>query len=135
VAVGTYITGVQGDVSKPDDQSKGVNRYRLCQSRHWWVCPLGKVTEEFYDNVFNTNVKGTLFTMQKALPLLNDGGSIILNGSVASVKPQSQLPRSALCRLTSLNNSAKGYLCRADRLCGSIPFVKSSNLSRRSKDR
>jgi NAD(P)-dependent dehydrogenase (short-subunit alcohol dehydrogenase family) len=46
--------------------------------------PLGAVTEEFYDNIFNTNVKGTLFTVQKALPLLNDGGSIILNGSVAS---------------------------------------------------
>ncbi len=48
--------------------------------------PLGTVTEEFYDNIFNTNVKGTLLTVQKALPLLNDGGSIILNGSVASVK-------------------------------------------------
>ena len=48
--------------------------------------PFGAVTEEHFDRLFNINVRGTLFTVQKALPLLNDGGSIILNGSVASVK-------------------------------------------------
>jgi NAD(P)-dependent dehydrogenase (short-subunit alcohol dehydrogenase family) len=48
--------------------------------------PLGKITEEHFDELFGINVKGTLFTVQKALPLLNDGGSIVLNGSVASVK-------------------------------------------------
>ena len=48
--------------------------------------PLGKITEEHFDKLFNINVKGTLFTVQKALPLLNDGGSIILTGSVGSVK-------------------------------------------------
>jgi NAD(P)-dependent dehydrogenase (short-subunit alcohol dehydrogenase family) len=48
--------------------------------------PFGSVTEEHFDKLFNINVRGTLFTVQKALPLLNDGGSIILNGSVASVK-------------------------------------------------
>ena len=48
--------------------------------------PFGKITEEHFDKLFDTNVKGTLFTVQKALPLLNDGGSIILNGSVGSVK-------------------------------------------------
>jgi NAD(P)-dependent dehydrogenase (short-subunit alcohol dehydrogenase family) len=48
--------------------------------------PLGKIPEEHFDKLFDINVKGTLFTVQKALPLLNDGGSIILNGSVASVK-------------------------------------------------
>jgi len=47
---------------------------------------LGRSTEEHFDKLFNINVRGTLFTVQKALPLLNDGGSIILNGSVASVK-------------------------------------------------
>src|SRR5271155_1999871 len=46
----------------------------------------GAVTEEHFDKLFNINVRGTLFTVQKALPLLNDGGSIILNGSVASIK-------------------------------------------------
>jgi len=47
---------------------------------------MGKITEEHFDRLFNINIKGTLFTVQKALPLMNDGGSIILNGSVASVK-------------------------------------------------
>ena len=48
--------------------------------------PLGSITEEHFDKLFNINVRGTLFTVQKALPLLNDGGSIILTGSVGSVK-------------------------------------------------
>lgn len=48
--------------------------------------PLGSITEEHYDQIFNTNVKGVLFTVQKALPLIPDGGSIILNASVVSQK-------------------------------------------------
>jgi NAD(P)-dependent dehydrogenase (short-subunit alcohol dehydrogenase family) len=48
--------------------------------------PLGSITEEQYDATFTTNVKGTLFTVQKSLPHLNDGSSIILNASIASVK-------------------------------------------------
>ena len=47
---------------------------------------LGSITEEHFDRLFNINVKGALFTVQKALPLLNDGGSIILTGSVARSK-------------------------------------------------
>ena len=46
----------------------------------------GSVTEEHFDKLFNINVKGALFTVQKALPLLNDGSSIILTGSVGSTK-------------------------------------------------
>lgn len=45
------------------------------------LAPLGSITEEHFDSTFATNVKGTLFTVQKALPLLKDGGSIILTGS------------------------------------------------------
>src|SRR6266567_5829190 len=48
--------------------------------------PFGKVTEEFYDSIFDINVKGLLFTVQKALPLLPDGASIILNASVVGSK-------------------------------------------------
>src|ERR1700722_15354642 len=44
--------------------------------------PLGTITEEFYYSMFNINVKGLLFTVQMALPLLQDGASIILNASV-----------------------------------------------------
>jgi NAD(P)-dependent dehydrogenase (short-subunit alcohol dehydrogenase family) len=48
--------------------------------------PLGSITEENFDNTFNINVRGTLFAVQKALPLMQDGGSIIMTGSIASVK-------------------------------------------------
>jgi NAD(P)-dependent dehydrogenase (short-subunit alcohol dehydrogenase family) len=48
--------------------------------------PLGEITEEHFDRIFATNVKGTLFTVQKALPLLKDGASVILTGSTAAVE-------------------------------------------------
>jgi NAD(P)-dependent dehydrogenase (short-subunit alcohol dehydrogenase family) len=48
--------------------------------------PLGAITEQLYEQTFNTNVKGVLFTVQKALPLIPDGGSIILNASIVSQK-------------------------------------------------
>lgn len=93
-AIGTNVTGVPGDVSKLDDLDRLYETVKatghidivFANAGTGGFVPLGAVTEEFYDNIFNTNVKGTLFTVQKALPLLNDGGSIILNGSVASVK-------------------------------------------------
>lgn len=47
---------------------------------------IGEITEEDFDTVFDTNVRGTLFTVQKALPLFSDGGSIFLNGSGTSIK-------------------------------------------------
>jgi NAD(P)-dependent dehydrogenase (short-subunit alcohol dehydrogenase family) len=50
------------------------------------VAPLGEISEEHFDKVFNINVKGLLFTVQKALPIFTDGGSIILNASNASFK-------------------------------------------------
>lgn len=48
--------------------------------------PLGSITEKHYDYIFNTNVKGVLFTVQKALPILKNGGSIIINGSIVSIQ-------------------------------------------------
>jgi NAD(P)-dependent dehydrogenase (short-subunit alcohol dehydrogenase family) len=60
--------------------------------------PLGKITEEHYDALFNSNVKGLLFTVQKALPLMPDGASIILNASVASSKVA--LPESSVYSAT-----------------------------------
>ncbi len=50
------------------------------------LAPLGEITVEQFDNTFNLNVRGTLFTVQKALPLFNDGGSIFMNGSIATIK-------------------------------------------------
>ena len=53
--------------------------------------PFGTITEEFYDSIFNTNVKGLLFTVQKALSLMPDGASIILNASIVASKGLSAL--------------------------------------------
>ena len=48
--------------------------------------PLGQITEEHFDKTFDVNVKGTVFTVQKALPLMLDGGTIVINGSMVSIK-------------------------------------------------
>jgi NAD(P)-dependent dehydrogenase (short-subunit alcohol dehydrogenase family) len=93
-AIGTSVTGVQGDVAKLTDldrlyeivATKGKIDIVFANAGVAEFAPLGKITEEHFDKLFGINVKGTLFTVQKALPLLNDGGSIILNASVASLK-------------------------------------------------
>jgi NAD(P)-dependent dehydrogenase (short-subunit alcohol dehydrogenase family) len=93
-AIGSDVTGVQGDVASLADldrlyevvKTKGRVDVVFANAGAAEFAPLGKITEEHFDKLFGINVKGTLFTVQKALPLMNDGGSIILNGSVASVK-------------------------------------------------
>src|ERR1700678_4034790 len=94
-AIGSNVTGVQGDVANLSNLDRLYETVKATGRRIDIVfanagigefLALGKITEEHFDKLFDTNVKGTLFTVQKALPLLNDGGSIILNGSVASVK-------------------------------------------------
>jgi NAD(P)-dependent dehydrogenase (short-subunit alcohol dehydrogenase family) len=93
-AIGNNVTGVQGDIAKLTDldrlfdavAAKGRIDVIFANAGVAEFAPFGKITEEHFDKLFDTNVKGTLFTVQKALPLLNDGGSIILNGSVGSVK-------------------------------------------------
>jgi NAD(P)-dependent dehydrogenase (short-subunit alcohol dehydrogenase family) len=94
-AIGNNVTGVQGDVAKLADLNRFYDVVARVKRRIDIVfadagvaefAPLGSITEEHFDKLFNINVRGTLFTVQKALPLLNDGGSIILTGSVAGVK-------------------------------------------------
>jgi NAD(P)-dependent dehydrogenase (short-subunit alcohol dehydrogenase family) len=94
-AIGDNVTGVQGDVSKLADLDRLYETVKAEGRRIDVVfanaglgefAALGSITEEHFDRLFNINVKGALFTVQKALPLLNDGGSIILTGSVASAK-------------------------------------------------
>jgi NAD(P)-dependent dehydrogenase (short-subunit alcohol dehydrogenase family) len=94
-AIGDNVTGVQGDVSKPADLDRLYETIKAKDKKIDIVfanagvaefAPLGSITEEHFDKLFNINVKGTLFTVQKILPLMNDGGSIILTGSVASTK-------------------------------------------------
>jgi NAD(P)-dependent dehydrogenase (short-subunit alcohol dehydrogenase family) len=93
--IGTNVTAVQGDVSNLDDLDRLFAQIRKKKGKLDIVfanagvaryAPLGKITEEFYDSIFNINVKGLLFTVQKALPLLPDGASIILNASIVASK-------------------------------------------------
>jgi NAD(P)-dependent dehydrogenase (short-subunit alcohol dehydrogenase family) len=94
--IGKNVAGVQGDASKLADLDRlfaQVEREKghidvLYASAGYgeFNVPLGQVTEENFDATFDTNVKGILFTVQKALPLLKDGSSVIMTGSIASVK-------------------------------------------------
>ena len=93
--IGRNVTGVQGDVSNLGDldrlfaqikQEKGRLDVVFANAGVAAYAPFGKITEEYYDSIFNVNVKGLLFTVQKALPLLPDGASIILNASIVGSK-------------------------------------------------
>lgn len=94
-AVGSNALGVQSDIARLDDldrlfavvkEAKGRIDILFANAGGGEFLPLADVTEEHYESIFKTNVKGTLFTVQKALPLMRDGGSIILTGSTASIK-------------------------------------------------
>jgi NAD(P)-dependent dehydrogenase (short-subunit alcohol dehydrogenase family) len=89
--IGGNVTGVQGDVSRLEDldrlyaivkKEKGRIDILFANAGVGEFSPLGAITEEHFDKTFDTNVKGLLFTVQKALPLFRDGGSIILNASI-----------------------------------------------------
>src|SRR5437870_12890232 len=93
--IGRNVTGVQGDVSNLGDldrlfaqikREKGKLDIVFANAGVAKFAPFGTITEEFYDSIFNINVKGLLFTVQKALPLLPDGASIILNASIVASK-------------------------------------------------
>jgi NAD(P)-dependent dehydrogenase (short-subunit alcohol dehydrogenase family) len=93
--IGRNVTGVQGDVSNLGDldrlfaqikREKGKLDIVFANAGATPRLPLGKITEEHYESSFNTNVKGLLFTVQKALPLLPNGASIILNASIVASK-------------------------------------------------
>src|SRR5919108_4574449 len=93
--IGSHVTGVQGDVSNLVDldrlfahiqREKGKLDSVFANAGVAQYAHLGELTEEHYDSIFNINVKGLLFTVQKALPLLPDGASIILNASIVASK-------------------------------------------------
>ena len=94
--IGKQATGVQGDVSNLADLDRLYATVKREKGRIDVVfanagagdalAPLGAISEELFDTTFSRNVKGLLFTVQKALPLLLDGGSIILNASIAASK-------------------------------------------------
>jgi NAD(P)-dependent dehydrogenase (short-subunit alcohol dehydrogenase family) len=93
--VGSNVTGIQGDVAKLGDldrlfeqikTEKGKLDILFANAGIAKYAPLGTIDEELLDSIFDGNVKGMLFTVQKALPLLPDGASIILNASVVGSK-------------------------------------------------
>jgi len=94
--IGKNVTGVQGDAGKVADLDRLYAAVGTAGKKIDVVFasaglgnlgePLSGVTEESFDRVFDVNVRGTLFTVQKALPLLRDGASVILNGSIAGSK-------------------------------------------------
>ena len=93
--IGKNVTAVQGDVLHPEDLDR---LYATVREKHGHIdilfanagvgslAPLGTISEEHFDREFGINVKGVLFTVQKALPLIKDGGCIILNSSIAGQK-------------------------------------------------
>lgn len=93
--IGRNVTGMQGDVSNLADldrlfaqikREKGKLDIVFANAGIAKYSPFGTITEEHFDEIFDINVKGVLFTVQKALPLLPDGASIILNASVVGSK-------------------------------------------------
>jgi len=94
-AIGRNVTGVQGDASDLGDldrlydlvqREKGKIDVLFASAGFGEFARIGEITEQHFDKTFDLNVRGTLFTVQKALPLFNDGGSIILNGSITGSK-------------------------------------------------
>src|SRR6201993_3020454 len=93
--IGRNVTGIRADVSNSQDldrlfsqikSEKGKLDIVFANAGAAKYAPLGQITEELYDSIFDVNVKGVLFTVQKALPLIPEGGSIILNASIVGSK-------------------------------------------------
>src|SRR5687768_3703946 len=93
--IGPSATGVRGDMANLADLDR---LYAVVKEKHGNVdivfanagvgefAPIGQITEEHFDKLFGVNVKGLLFTVQKALPLMPEGGAVILNASIASIR-------------------------------------------------
>jgi len=95
-SIGPGATGIRGDISKLDELDRlyevvGAHTPHLdivvANAGGGEYATMGGISEESFDRTFDTNVKGTLFTVQKALPLLRDGSSIILISSTTTVRP------------------------------------------------
>src|SRR5580693_4544269 len=93
--IGRNVTGIRADVSHSEDLDRLFSQIKSEKGRLDVVfanagtakyAPLGQISEELYQTIFDVNVKGVLFTVQKALPLMPDGGAIVLNASVVGSK-------------------------------------------------
>ncbi|SET15618.1 SDR family NAD(P)-dependent oxidoreductase [Paenibacillus sp. NFR01] len=116
--IGSNVTGVRSDVSRLEDldhlydvirgQQKQID-ILFVNAGGGEFAPLGEITEEHYEKTFNINVKGTIFTVQKALPLINDGASIILASSTAA---SSGMPAFSIYSATkaAIRSFARGWI-------------------------
>lgn len=93
--IGRNVTGVRGDAADLADldhlfgtvlREKGSIDVLYANAGTGEEARLGEITEDHFDQTFGLNTRGTLFTVQKALPLFNDGGSILMTASIASIK-------------------------------------------------
>jgi NAD(P)-dependent dehydrogenase (short-subunit alcohol dehydrogenase family) len=94
-AIGHGAVGVQGDVSSAADVTRLYERIErehhkvdvvFANAGVYAVAPLEAIDDTHFDSMFNVNVKGVVFTVQKALPLMTAGGAVVLNGSIAGSK-------------------------------------------------
>ncbi|MFF0587346.1 SDR family NAD(P)-dependent oxidoreductase [Streptomyces sp. NPDC003781] len=115
--LGPAVTGVVCDVSVPSDLDAFYSTVRdqagridvlVANAGVGTAAPFGEVTEELIDSVFATNVKGTIFTVQKALPLLSANASVILTGSTATTRPSLGLEVYAASK-AAIRNLARGW--------------------------
>jgi NAD(P)-dependent dehydrogenase (short-subunit alcohol dehydrogenase family) len=115
--IGKNVTTVTGDVSRLEDLDR---LYAVVKEKHGHIdvlfanagagtiAPLALATEAHFDQTFDVNVKGLFFTVQKALPLFKDGGSIILNSSVSNVKGLAGFTAYAASK-AAVRNFARGW--------------------------
>ncbi|TXL86599.1 SDR family oxidoreductase [Streptomyces sp. IB2014 016-6] len=124
--LGSGVTGMVCDVSVPTEldalyrfvrEQAGVIDVLVANAGIGTAAPLGEVTEELIDSLFATNIKGTIFTFQQALPHLNSGASVILTGSTAATRPDpglevyaaSKAAVRSLARGWALSSRARGF--------------------------
>lgn len=88
----------------------------------------GEVTENHLDQIFNTNVRGLLFTVQKALPLLSSGASVILTGSIAAIKGFPSLGSTTPAKRLCVRSPAPGSWISRDGVSGSTSLVQDTSI-------
>lgn len=115
--LGPEVTGIRADVGRLDDldalyatvaEQAGRIDVLVANAGIGIAAPLGEITEDQFDAMFTTNVKGTLFTVQKALPLLSAGASIIVTGSTAASRPEPFLPAYGATK-AAIRNLVRGF--------------------------
>lgn len=115
--IGRNVTGVQGDAADLDDldrlydtvkREKGSLDVLWASAGGGEPAPLGEITEAQFDTWFGLNARGTLFTVQKALPLFNDGGSILMTGPTPPSAPSPAGASTPAARPSSRRGPASG---------------------------